>query len=81
MGHALTVEQIHDLGRVAATTGNDPALDALIVRLHNPATYTYARPSMAELAEAVSALTGEPHPLADGRRHRMARPTTDRDSM
>ncbi|WP_433664571.1 tyrosine-type recombinase/integrase [Nocardia sp. CA-128927] len=32
--HALTVVQIHELAHVAATTGNDPALDALIVRLH-----------------------------------------------
>ncbi|WP_067854076.1 tyrosine-type recombinase/integrase [Nocardia shimofusensis] len=32
--HALTREQIIELGRVAATTGNDTELDALIVRLH-----------------------------------------------
>ncbi|WP_327096994.1 site-specific integrase [Nocardia vinacea] len=32
--HALTVEQVRELAHVAATTGNDPALDALIVRLH-----------------------------------------------
>ncbi|MBA4857466.1 tyrosine-type recombinase/integrase [Nocardia farcinica] len=32
--HALTVEQILELAHIAATTGDDPALDALIVRLH-----------------------------------------------
>ncbi|MET9028718.1 site-specific integrase [Nocardia sp. NPDC004168] len=31
---ALSVEQIEDLGRVAATTGDDTELDALILRLH-----------------------------------------------
>ncbi|MEU4841852.1 tyrosine-type recombinase/integrase [Nocardia testacea] len=31
--HALSLEQIHDLGRIASTTGNDCALDALILRL------------------------------------------------
>ncbi|MEV6255297.1 site-specific integrase [Nocardia sp. NPDC051911] len=32
--HALTVDQVLELAHIAATTGNDPALDALIVRLH-----------------------------------------------
>jgi integrase len=32
--HALTLEQVRELAHVAATTGNDPTLDALIVRLH-----------------------------------------------
>ncbi|CAM4041632.1 Integrase [Nocardia ninae] len=32
--HALTFEQVQDIGRVASTTGNDGELDALIVRLH-----------------------------------------------
>ncbi|WP_067577850.1 tyrosine recombinase XerC [Nocardia terpenica] len=32
--HALNVDQILDLARIAATTGDDPELDALIVRLH-----------------------------------------------
>ncbi|MBF6188848.1 tyrosine-type recombinase/integrase [Nocardia farcinica] len=32
--HALTIEQILELAHIAATTGDDPALDALIVRLH-----------------------------------------------
>ncbi|WP_067856976.1 tyrosine-type recombinase/integrase [Nocardia shimofusensis] len=32
--HALTPEQISDLGRVACETGDDVELDALIVRLH-----------------------------------------------
>jgi integrase len=31
--HALTLEHILDIGRVAATTGNDRPLDALIVRI------------------------------------------------
>ncbi|MEU1549278.1 hypothetical protein [Nocardia sp. NPDC005745] len=30
--HALSLEQIHDLGRVASETGNDRPLDALILR-------------------------------------------------
>ncbi len=32
--HALTREQVIAVGQVASTTGNDPELDALIVRLH-----------------------------------------------
>lgn len=32
--HALTPQQVSELGRVAAETGNDGELDALIVRLH-----------------------------------------------
>lgn len=32
--HALTLDQVQQIGRVAATTGNDRELDALIVRLH-----------------------------------------------
>ncbi|WP_280230910.1 site-specific integrase [Nocardia cyriacigeorgica] len=32
--HALTPQQVADLGRVASQTGNDVELDALIVRLH-----------------------------------------------
>ncbi|WP_051133122.1 tyrosine-type recombinase/integrase [Nocardia paucivorans] len=32
--HALTAEQVSELGRVASQTGNDVELDALIVRLH-----------------------------------------------
>ncbi|WP_063719963.1 tyrosine-type recombinase/integrase [Nocardia takedensis] len=32
--HALLPEQVHELGRVATETGNDPELDALLVRLH-----------------------------------------------
>ncbi|WP_198654384.1 MULTISPECIES: tyrosine-type recombinase/integrase [Nocardia] len=32
--HALTLQQVQELAHIAATTGNDPALDALIVRLH-----------------------------------------------
>ncbi|MEV6276605.1 site-specific integrase [Nocardia sp. NPDC051832] len=32
--HALTFEQIREIGRVAASTGNDRELDSLIVRLH-----------------------------------------------
>ncbi|NNH70904.1 tyrosine-type recombinase/integrase [Nocardia uniformis] len=32
--HALTFEQIKEIGRVASTTGNDRELDALIIRLH-----------------------------------------------
>ncbi|WP_433634843.1 tyrosine-type recombinase/integrase [Nocardia sp. CA-120079] len=32
--HALTPEQVSELGRVASETGNDVELDALIVRLH-----------------------------------------------
>ncbi|MEV2221596.1 site-specific integrase [Nocardia vinacea] len=32
--HALSLEQVQALAHVASTTGNDPALDALIVRLH-----------------------------------------------
>lgn len=32
--HALSAEQILELAHVAATTGNDPELDALIIRLH-----------------------------------------------
>ncbi|MFI2228701.1 tyrosine-type recombinase/integrase [Nocardia testacea] len=32
--HALTPHQVAELGRVAVETGNDPELDALIVRLH-----------------------------------------------
>ncbi|MEU1549894.1 hypothetical protein [Nocardia sp. NPDC005745] len=31
---ALSLDQIADLGRVASTTGDDPELDALILRLH-----------------------------------------------
>ncbi|MFF7941638.1 tyrosine-type recombinase/integrase [Nocardia gamkensis] len=31
--HALSLEQIHDLGRIASETGNDRPLDALILRL------------------------------------------------
>ncbi|WP_218018194.1 hypothetical protein [Nocardia shimofusensis] len=32
--HALSAEQILEFAHVAATTGNDPGLDALIIRLH-----------------------------------------------
>ncbi|MGA6205494.1 tyrosine-type recombinase/integrase [Nocardia testacea] len=32
--HALTPHQVAELGRIAIETGNDPELDALIVRLH-----------------------------------------------
>ncbi|WP_280274283.1 tyrosine-type recombinase/integrase [Nocardia wallacei] len=32
--HALTRDQVMAMGRIAATTGNDTELDALIVRLH-----------------------------------------------
>ncbi|WP_282783110.1 site-specific integrase [Nocardia sp. CC201C] len=32
--HALTFEQVREIGRVASTTGNDQELDSLIVRLH-----------------------------------------------
>lgn len=32
--HALTQRQVAELGRIAVDTGNDPELDALIVRLH-----------------------------------------------
>ncbi|MRH88590.1 tyrosine-type recombinase/integrase [Nocardia sp. SYP-A9097] len=32
--HALTFDQVRQIGHVAATTGNDRELDALIVRLH-----------------------------------------------
>ncbi|MFI9536803.1 tyrosine-type recombinase/integrase [Nocardia fusca] len=32
--HALTPHQVAELGRIAVETGNDPELDALIVRLH-----------------------------------------------
>ncbi|MGA6205468.1 tyrosine-type recombinase/integrase [Nocardia testacea] len=32
--HALTPRQVAELGRIAVETGNDPELDALIVRLH-----------------------------------------------
>ncbi|MGN2638472.1 tyrosine-type recombinase/integrase [Nocardia takedensis] len=32
--HALLPEQVRDLGRIAAETGNDTELDALILRLH-----------------------------------------------
>ncbi|MGY2060165.1 MULTISPECIES: hypothetical protein [Nocardia] len=31
--YALSLEQVHDLGRIASTTGNDHPLDALILRL------------------------------------------------
>ncbi|MGY1901225.1 tyrosine-type recombinase/integrase [Nocardia gipuzkoensis] len=31
--HALSLEQVRDLGRIASTTGNDHPLDALILRL------------------------------------------------
>ncbi len=31
--HALSLEQVHDLGRIASTTGNDRPLDALMLRL------------------------------------------------
>ncbi|MGO4643917.1 hypothetical protein AB4305_02965 [Nocardia sp. 2YAB30] len=36
------------------------------------ATFTYAAPSIVEIAEALSALTGEPHPLARDHRHPLA---------
>ncbi|MBF6497407.1 tyrosine-type recombinase/integrase [Nocardia cyriacigeorgica] len=39
---------------------------------HPNATFTYVRPSLVELAEAVSVLTGEPHPLARAQRHPLA---------
>lgn len=32
--HALALHQVHDLGEVAASTGDDPELDILIARLH-----------------------------------------------
>ncbi|WP_220139846.1 tyrosine-type recombinase/integrase [Nocardia huaxiensis] len=32
--HALTFDQVREIGHVASTTGNDRELDALIVRLH-----------------------------------------------
>ncbi|UGT61853.1 tyrosine-type recombinase/integrase [Nocardia asteroides] len=32
--HALSRDRIEDLARIASTTGNDPDLDALLVRLH-----------------------------------------------
>ncbi|MGY2026011.1 tyrosine-type recombinase/integrase [Nocardia gipuzkoensis] len=31
--HALSLEQVHDLGHIASTTGNDRSLDALMLRL------------------------------------------------
>ncbi|WP_222932739.1 tyrosine-type recombinase/integrase [Nocardia yunnanensis] len=32
--HALTFEQVREIGKIASTTGNDQELDSLIVRLH-----------------------------------------------
>ncbi len=32
--HALTFDQVQDIGRIASTTGNDRELDSLVVRIH-----------------------------------------------
>ncbi len=39
---------------------------------HGSATFTYVRASLVELAEAVSVLTGEAHPLAPAQHHPLA---------
>jgi hypothetical protein len=93
---AIPDAQLAEINQIAATTGNDPALDTShptdlhpLAQTHNPhlgrtqlrlrhparaghtnaptagTTATYVKATLPEIAQALSTLTGEPHPLAN----------------
>ncbi|WP_433722465.1 hypothetical protein ACQP0C_21610 [Nocardia sp. CA-129566] len=72
---ALPEDLLTEINRVAATTGNDPQLDTLLLRLHTETACRRGgalalRPQDLDPVQSVillrekAHLTGEPHPLA-----------------